>query len=322
MKIYMQARCKSHYRQGLFLSILVLVFASSIACSSNQHLSWQRHALSPAEVLAESKASDWRVPDIDHLVYLYLSEQPIIIELNPEFAPQHVANIKKIVQSRFWDHSHFNRSQDNYVVQMGGSEKTKNKFLNDQRFLIAQQLEGEFEQSIRQISNLTILNAKDVYADRIGFSNGFHVGLSVKEEKSWLVHCYGTVGVSRAVPTDSGNGSSLYFVIGHAPRHLDRNITVVGRVLVGMDQLAVLPRGSGELGFYASEEKYVPILKVRMASEVSEEKRLKLRLLRTDTQLFQELLEARKFRKEKWFVRPSVNLDLCNMNVPIKNLKL
>ncbi len=39
-------------------------------------------------------------------------------------------------------------------------------------------------------------------------------------------------------------------MIGQAPRHLDRNIALVGRVIEGMPVLAALRRGTGSLGFY------------------------------------------------------------------------
>jgi hypothetical protein len=43
------------------------------------------------------------------------------------------------------------------------------------------------------------------------------------------------IGAGREVKADSGGGAELYVVIGQAPRHLDRNVTVVGRGLQGMD---------------------------------------------------------------------------------------
>ena len=66
--------------------------------------------------------------------------------------------------------------------------------------------------------------------------------------RAWLVHCYGMVGAGRDNDVDSGGGTELYVVIGQAPRHLDRNVTLLGRVVQGMELLAVMPRGSGALG--------------------------------------------------------------------------
>jgi hypothetical protein len=55
------------------------------------------------------------------------------------------------------------------------------------------------------------------------------------------------VGVGRDVPADSGNGSELYAVIGQSPRNLDRNVTLVGRVIEGIELFSVLPRGTAAL---------------------------------------------------------------------------
>jgi peptidylprolyl isomerase len=121
------------------------------------------------------------------------------------------------------------------------------------------------------------------------------------------------VGAGRDIAADSSNGTELYVVIGHAPRHLDRNITVVGRVVKGMELLSSLPRGSGALGFYEKPEHRVPLLQVRLASTVPEAERLKLELLRTDTPTFRRLIEARRNRREEWFVNPVGHVDLCNV---------
>ena len=89
-----------------------------------------------------------------------------------------------------------------------------------------------------------------------------------RKNEAWLTHCYGSVGVGRDVDSDSGGGTELYAVIGNAPRHLDRNITLVGRVVQGMELLSVLPRGTGALGFYEKAEQRVPIKSIRVAADV------------------------------------------------------
>jgi len=70
------------------------------------------------------------------------------------------------------------------------------------------------------------------------------------------------VGVGRGLSPDTGSGAELYVVIGHAPRHLDRNIALVGRVVEGMEHLSSLPRGAGALGFYEEPEERTPIRSV------------------------------------------------------------
>src|SRR6516225_7099504 len=50
---------------------------------------------------------------------------------------------------------------------------------------------------------------------------------------------HGMVGSGRGDDVDSGGGTELYVVIGQAPRHLDRNVTLLGRVVSGMELLSV-----------------------------------------------------------------------------------
>jgi peptidylprolyl isomerase len=126
------------------------------------------------------------------------------------------------------------------------------------------------------------------------------------------------VGAGRDVEADSSNGTSLYVVIGQSPRMLDRNITVVGRVVQGMELLSVLPRGTGALGFYEKPEQYVPIQSVKLASQLPENERTPLQLLRTDSAAFSELVESRRNRRDEWYKRPAGHIDLCNVPLPVR----
>ena len=136
--------------------------------------------------------------------------------------------------------------------------------------------------------------------------------------KAWLAHCYGMVGAGRDVASDSGNGSELYAVIGHAPRHLDRNIALVGRVVQGMEWLTSLPRGTGPLGFYEKPGQRMAIRSVRLAADVPEAERMRLEILRTDTPTFAALVESRRNRSDEWYKRPAGHIDLCNVPLPVR----
>ena len=77
----------------------------------------------------------------------------------------------------------------------------------------------------------------------MGFYKGFAVGQSKDQKENWLIHCYGALGMGRANEIDSG-GTELYVVIGHAQRYLDKNVTVFGRVIYGMEHLQALKRNT------------------------------------------------------------------------------
>ena len=117
---------------------------------------------------------------------------------------------------------------------------------------------------------------------------------------------------------DSSNGTELYVVTGQSPRQLDRNITVVGRVLQGMELLSVLPRGTGPLGFYEDPAQRAPIRAIRLASEVPPAERTPIEVLRTDTPLFDAVVESRRNRRDDWYLQPAGHIDLCNITVPVR----
>jgi peptidylprolyl isomerase len=134
----------------------------------------------------------------------------------------------------------------------------------------------------------------------------------------WLVHTYGMVGSGRDNTPDSGGGTELYVVIGHAPRHLDRNVTLLGRVIQGMELLSTMPRGTGNMGFYEKPEQRIPIKALRIATEIPKAERPAIELLRTDTANFRALIEARRTRREDWFQSPVGHLEIGNMWLPAR----
>ena len=56
-----------------------------------------------AEVLAAATASDWRPVEPENTLYLELSSGRVVIELAPDFAPQHVANVKALAREGYFD---------------------------------------------------------------------------------------------------------------------------------------------------------------------------------------------------------------------------
>jgi peptidylprolyl isomerase len=271
-----------------------------------------RKPLTTAEVLAASAPADWRTPDPANTLYMELPAGRVIIELAPEFAPHHAANIASLARAHFFDGLAITRAQDNYVVQWGDAE-SKKPLGDAQRTLAA-----EFERPLRGLAPFTRLPDPDTYAPEVGFVGGFPAAADPATGRAWALHCYGMVGAGRDNDVDSGGGMELYVVIGQAPRHLDRNITLVGRVLRGMEYLSVMPRGTGALGFYEHPEERVPIRAVQLESEVPPAQRTALQVLRTDTPTFQAYVAARRNRLEEWFKVPAGRIDVCNVPIPAR----
>lgn len=274
-----------------------------------------------AQIIENSSAGDWRTPSQDSLVYMHISSankpntkpREIVFELAEDFAPQHIANLKQLIAQQYFDGLAITRSHDNYVVQWGdpnsGSEQARS--LGKAKASLV----PEFTQALTDVS-FTKVNSRDAYADQVGFSNGFAV--AADDRSAWLTHCYGALGVGRGMATDSGNAAELYVVTGHAPRHLDKNVTLIGRVVHGIEHLSSLPRGTGPLGFYEDEAQHVPIISVRMGNEVAKDQQLQLSILRTNTATFNRYLASRTTRQHEWFLDSVGKIEICNVGVPIR----
>ncbi|MRW92672.1 peptidylprolyl isomerase [Duganella sp. FT80W] len=270
---------------------------------------------SASDIIKTSKPSDWRPLDPANTLYMDLPTGRVVIELAPDFAPENVANIKTLVKEHYFDGLSINRSQDNYVAQWGDPNgETKPKSLGTAKAKV----QGEFSVPITNDKHFVQQKDFDGYAPQIGHSNGFPVGRDPKAKTTWLAHCYGMVGVGRDNDTDSGNGAELYAVTGHAPRHLDRNITLVGRVVSGMPLLTTLPRGGEAMGFYGANEPHMPIVSVRLAAEVPEAERSNLEVLRSDAPIYQAVLEAQRNRGGPWNKYAANYLELCNATIPVR----
>ena len=171
----------------------------------------------------------------------------------------------------------------------------------------------------RALSGLRIvpLGSPDPYAPAAGFVNGWQVAYDPGGTAN-LAHCYASVGVGRGLSPDTGMGGELYAAIGHGPRHLDRNIAVVGRVVAGIENLSSLPRGTEALGFYKGRSSDVPISSVRLASMLPEAERPRFEYLKETSASFAQWLHFRKNRRDDFYIRPAGGVDLCNAPVPVR----
>jgi peptidylprolyl isomerase len=271
-----------------------------------------------AEVLAATVADDWEALKPEHLLVMDLPQGRVVIELAEAFAPRHVANVHALAKQGYFDGLAIVRVQDNYVTQWGDphGDDAHARGLG----LASAKLPAEFfaPTTGADAAPFTPLPDPDTYAPETGFSLGFPAAQDRTRNQRWLPHCYAMVGAGRNEAPDSSNGAELYVVIGQAPRHLDRNMTMVGRVVQGMDLLASLRRGTGPLGFYATEAERTPIVRARVAFDMAPHERPRLERLRTDTAAFRAYLEARRARREAFFVEPLGRLDVCNVQVPVR----
>jgi peptidylprolyl isomerase len=267
----------------------------------------------PSETVKAAPAAAWREIAPENLLVMELKEGGrVVIELAPDFAPVHVANVRAFARGGWWNGSSVYRVQDNYVAQWGNNE-AKVPYPAG----VVAKPPAEYS---RPLAGLAVrrLGYPDSYAPRVGHAGGWPVGTDPRAGQAWLTHCYGFVGVGRDLAPDTGSGGELYAVIGHAPRHLDLNIALIGRVIEGMPLLSARPRGNGNLGFYGDPKQAVPIARVRLAADMPAAERPHYQVMRTDSPSFALYVKGRANRGGSFFNRPAGGVDLCNAPVPVR----
>lgn len=307
-------------RRHPFITAVALL----IGLSSCPALAVQQNTSKPtptaSELLARSRPAEWRRPDPRNLLIMQLATGRVLIELAPDFTPLHAANIRTLVRQHYFDGLAIVRVQDNFVTQWGdpneddGGDKAKRRSLGKAK----RTLPPEYTRAIDPKLPWTALPDGDLYAPEVGFSEGFPVARDPASGREWLTHCYGMVGVARDIPANSGNGSSLYAVIGQAPRRLDQNLAIAGRVIEGMPLLSGLPRGSVPMGFYAKPAQRTLIRSVRLAADLAPAQRPQIEVLRTTSPTFAALIEAKRNRRDAFYTVPAGKIGLCSIDVPAR----
>src|SRR5580765_2584814 len=269
--------------------------------------------LTPNDIVAQSQASAWKTIPADNLMVIDLANGGrIVVQLAPAFAPVHVANIKALARGKYWDGATVYRVQDNYVAQWGLNESDKPWPKG-----VTPKPPAEYTRAVRGLK-ITPLGSPDAYARGAGFADGWPVAYNAKAGWADLTHCYGMVGVGRDLSPDTGTGGELYAVIGNAPRQLDRNIAIVGRVVEGIDRLSTLPRGTEALGFYKDKAQYVPIASIRIAADMPAAERPSYEVMDTASATFAQYLKVRANRHDDFYIRPAGGVDVCNVQVPVR----
>ncbi len=271
---------------------------------------------SSAEVLAASSDAEWYELKQDNLIYITLNNgRLVVMELNDRFAPQHANQIRRLAKAAYWDGVPVYRVQDNYVVQFGALDYATDTLMKPLP-PDAVKLPAEFTIPAHSLQMMA-LEDMDAHADRVGFVNGYPAG--IKGDQAFLVHCYGMVGAARDDAPDSSNATELYVMIGQPARHIDRQISVVGRVVHGIEQLSSLPRGTGAMGFFEAGGHPLDIQSIRLGSDLPKSAQLRFKALDTNSQSFAQFVNARRHMQGDWFAAPvSGGLGVCDVRQTIQ----
>ena len=261
---------------------------------------------SPAEVLANATADDWRTLDPENLLYIELERGDVIVALSPELAQHHTAQLKALAREGFYDGLSFYRVIDGFVAQ-GGDLFEKREVTTTDKTVAA-----EFDEPLTDAITFNPIKDQDGYAANVGYVASLPAG--VEGETIWHLHCTGAMAMARGNEKDTG-GTEFYITL-QPQRYLDRNLTVFGRVVQGMEHLQALRRVApaesedGDLG--------ETILSMKVGADIPADDRETLEILRSDTETFQAYAESRRNRPEEFFYYRPNYLDVCALNVPVR----
>ncbi len=249
----------------------------------------------------------WRELDPENTLYIEMDAGRVIVELSTDIAPQNVAQIKTLVREGRYKDIRFYRVIENFVAQAGLQADAGD----------VSTVAAELVLPIEKLNGYGMIETDDAYAPETGFYKGFAMGHDPESGDAWALHCPGVMAMARGNDKDSAK-AEFYFPIGQAPRHLDRNMTVIGRVIGGFEHIQGVARGNRDFGggVIAVKDQQTPILKMQIAADLPLEERTPLDIINTNHPRFLERVEAMRSRSGPfWHHTPSSTLDICTVPV-------
>jgi peptidylprolyl isomerase len=134
--------------------------------------------------------------DPENTLLIETTKGPVVIQMRPDLAPNHVAHIKKLAREGFYDGIVFHRVIEGFMAQTG---------------------------------------------DPTGTGTGSSKYPNLKQEFNAESHVRGTASMARSQNPDSAN--SQFFIVFDDAKFLDRQYTVWGKVIEGMDNVDKIKRG-------------------------------------------------------------------------------
>ncbi|WP_157726619.1 peptidylprolyl isomerase [Thalassotalea crassostreae] len=261
-------------------------------------------AFSLCSYSAVANEDSWRLVAPENMLLLELEYGNVVIELKPEFAPKNIAEFKRLIKTEMFNDAKFYRVVDGFVAQAGPKPSYQPRAM----------IPLEATKKLTAKDNYVAVETKDMFADETGFIDGFAVGVEDKSNQSWLLHCPGTVAMARSTEPNTAAGD-FYAVIGQAPRYLDRNMSVIGRVVYGLEYLQKLDR------FVITDEKQWPemagtseIKAINLMADLPKDKQIQIEVWRTESKEFQSMLDSRRKRSHDFFIfKPKPVLDVCQV---------
>lgn len=293
------------------LTLICSLLFNLLACNKEEQDSTNSIV---AKASQEIKVSNqpWIKVEQQNILYLELDTGIVTILLAEFFAPKHTEYIQDLVNEGFYDGLPLYRVIENFVVQGGD--------VNQQKASAAKRtMQAEFERSIQAQTPFSLVQQNDLLAEQTGFINGFAVGRSVSEGKEWLIHCPGAINLARGIHPNSGT-TDFAIMFGTPPRHLDRNMSVFGRIIAGWDHFYQVKRGLKEKGGVISDLNNAShIEKAYLGSSLALDDQQTIYIENTATPEFQQrIVKRRKLDNDFYQYKGNGNMDVCYFPIKMK----
>lgn len=263
---------------------------------------------SSSEILEAAAESEWQHFDPNNLVVIKLERGEVIVALSTELAKNHTKQIKALAREGFYDGLSFYRVIDGFVAQGGDQFETR------QVNTAKKSLAAEFEEMIGDTSSFSARKDQDGYAEQVGFLGFLPTGRDPENNSTWHLHCTGAMAMAR--DTAKNTGGTEFYITLQPQRYLDRNLSVFGRVVKGMEHLQALRRVAP--AETPEDDTGETIVSMRMAADLPTKEQPRLQYLRTNTDLYKEYIEARRNRPEDFFYFRPDHIDICAADVPVR----
>ncbi|NNU17449.1 peptidylprolyl isomerase [Parvularcula sp. ZS-1/3] len=266
----------------------------------------------PVGAIMEAAGEDaWRTIPAENLLLIETPEGRITIYLSEALAQDHVAQARTLAKEGFYEGLSFYRVIDGFVAQGGDHAETRE--LGSAK----SPLKAEFEEAMPRNMLVTKFPYSDGFAPVVGYSDGLPVGIDGKTKTAWHLHCTGAFAYARNNEKDTA--STEFYITLQPQRYLDRNLTVLGRVIDGMSVAQAAPRGvvDGDPETDDFSER-LRIDAMHIAADLPEDERPSWQHMRTNGELFAELTAARAARPSEFFYFRPDYIDICSMTVPVR----
>lgn len=260
------------------------------------------------EILAAAAPEDWREIPAEEMIVIDLERGRVYVALSPALAPKHVAQVKKLAREGFYDGLSFYRVIDGFVAQ-GGDPFSERKTKTSNK-----PLKAEFEGPLAKGYAFTALKDADGFAPASGLVAGLPAGHDAGAGTAWHLHCAGAFAFGREDGRDTA--STEFYIALQPQRYLDRNMSVFGRVIAGMEHVQSLRRVQPPEN--KTDDLGEKIVSIRVAADIPPSERETFEILDDTRPVFAEYAEARRNRPEAFFHFRPDHLDVCQLPVPVR----